>query len=380
MAAYGDCQRLRYLVYHYGGKGLQRKVAALPLVNGDYIHKALASLITGHDLDSLIDALSREYKADLLGRTIHGQVDLDFLIGEQLSLLEGLTRAWSRVRLPALLAEFDVVDVEKEIAWDMAPGIRVMLRMDAVLRRKRDRLLFVKDYKTVGAVYDDWGKKFEHDSQLLCYTQAAEAIYGEPIGGLLMEALVKGRRSKERSTTSPFNGLTIQQSPFCYAYKSRAKDSGLPIFERSWSRGAEKIPVHEMPGGISNWLDAEFSDLDLNELFVPLPAIKPSRRDQERWRDQMICQEDRISGDVLEAEHARLDWEEQQTDEAWHAFQFTLNKLFPQNHNHCHRYSFNHPCPMEQLCFTEEIEADPLNSGLYEARIPHHATEEEDAA
>lgn len=379
MAAYGDCRRLRYLTYHYAGKGISRTTASLPLINGDFVHKALACLIQGQDLDTVLDALSNEYRADMLGRTVHGELDLDFLINEQLTLLEGLVRAWHRVRLTPLLAEYDVVDVEREVEWELAPGITVMLRMDVVLRRKRDRLLFVKDFKTLGVLRDDWAKKFEHDTQLLCYTLAAEAIYHEPIGGLLMEALIKGRRATEKAITSPFHGLKIQQSTLCYAYRQRvAKGADLFVYEKAWSRGAEKVPVWELPGGIEHWLATEWSDLDCGELFVSLPAIKPIRRDQERWLAQMAYQEHTIEGDVEMVESLRLAFEEEQNDETWENYQDALNELFPQNHNHCFRYSFNHPCPNEQFCFTEAVEADPLGSGLYQVRVPHHATEDEE--
>ena len=42
----------------------------------------------------------------------------------------------------------------QEVSWTMGQGITVMLRMDAVLRRKADKLLFVKDFKTIGMAFD----------------------------------------------------------------------------------------------------------------------------------------------------------------------------------------------------------------------------------
>lgn len=316
--------------------------------------------------------MANDYRARVTGN--------DFLVAEQLCLLEGLVRAWNAVRLPALRREYDVVDVEKEIAWDVTPDIRLMVRMDAVLRRKVDGLLFVKDYKTVSAIYDDFGKKFEHDSQLLCYTLAAEAIYGEPIGGLLMEGVIKGKRAKDRASYSPYRDEIIQQSALCYAFKSPTKD-GFPLYERSWSRGAEKIPVWEMPGGIERWLATEWSPLDMQELFVTPLAIKPMRRDLERWQRQTIAQELRIQQDVAEAEglfNALLTCtdDDETAEKIWDQYQRVLDSLFPQNHNHCFRY-FGYPCAMERLCFTEAVENDPLNSGFYETRIPHHPTEDE---
>jgi hypothetical protein len=304
----------------------------------------------------------------------------DFLLNEQLCLLEGLVRAWHAVRLPKIQAEFDVVDVEKEIAWELAPGIRLMVRMDAVLRRKTDKLLFVKDYKTVSAVFDDFGKKYEHDSQLLAYTLAAEGIYNEPIGGLLMEGVIKGKRARDKALSSPFRDTIIQQSPLCYGYKAKVKNQpGQFLLERSWSAGAEKVPVWDMRGGIQEWLH-DWSPLDMAELFVVPPAIKPMRRDLERWHRQAVAQERQIQADVLFTQDDWTAFEKAigtpEEDAAWDTYQQALDTLFPQNHNHCFRY-FGYPCAMERLCFTEAIEADPLASGFYDERIPHHSTEED---
>lgn len=385
MASYQECHRLRYLTYHYGGKGLQRTSLGLPLINGDFVHLALARLIQGEDLNDVLSNLKEKYEAAVTSRGLAGEVDIEFLINEQLCLLEGLVRAWVRVRLKEILSEFLVVDVEREMAWKMAPDVTVMLRLDAVLRRKRDGLLFIKDYKTLSAIYDsDWGKRFEHDSQLLCYSLAAEELYGEPIGGLLMEGLIKGKRAKDRSQTSPFLDQVIQQSPLCYAYESRDKNTHLPLYEKSWGKGTIKVPVWELKGGIEAWLTTEWSDLDLQDLFLVLPPIRPVRRDQERWRNQVTAQErnlvldlaavKRLHDEALEGSPNDTDYEER-----WEIYYASLDEYFPQNHNHCFRY-FGHPCAMERLCFTEEIENDPFGSELYQTRVPHHSTEEEGGA
>lgn len=375
MAAYQDCKRLRYLTYHYAGRGLQRTTLGLPLINGDFVHLALARLLQGDDLELVLDELSAKYVAAIKERGLAGEPDLNGLIAEQLCLLEGLVRAWARVRLPAILREFTVVSVEQEYRYELAPNIIVMVRLDAVLRRKSDGLLFIKDFKTVSAIYDsDWGKKFEHDSQLLCYTLAAEGIFNEPVGGMLMEGLLKGKRALDKGVTSPFQGQVIQQSPLCYAYRQRERVTGQYVYDREWARGAEKFPIWDMPGGVRGWL-ADWSDLDLSELFVVLPAIRPERRDLERFRAQAAFQEETLRTQVDLVEAIREDAFTSGADEAWDSYELALNRLFPQNHNHCFRY-FGYPCAMERLCFTQAIEEDPLGSGFYQERIPHHATED----
>lgn len=379
IAAYRDCPRLRYLTYHFAGKGLQRTTLGLPLVNGDFVHLALARLLVGEDLDVVLAELSTKYRAAVLERGLAGEANVHGLIAEQLCLLEGLVRAWAQVRLPLILAEYLVVDVEREFEFTIAPGIVIMIRLDAVLRRKSDGLLFIKDYKTTTAIYDaDWGKKFEHDSQMLCYILAAESIFNEPIGGMLMEGLLKGKRAVDKGKTSAYYGQTIQQSPLCYAYRQRERVTGQYVYDHSWSKAAEKAPIWEMPGGVRAWL-ADWSPLDLADLFVVAPAIRPARRDLERYRRQVIYQEQQLQFTVMSAEALRAKAaSDQGTAADWTAYEENLDHHFPQNHNQCFRY-FGYPCAMERLCFTEGIEDDPIGSGFYQTRIPHHATEDEAA-
>lgn len=376
MGAFQNCPRLRYLTYHYAGKGLQRRSLALPLINGDFVHLALARLLTQEPLDDVIQDLSSKYRDAVMVRGIQG-VDTTFQINEQLCLLEGLVRAWDRVRKPSLLAEFEIADTpETEHEWELAPGIIVMVRMDAPLRRKRDGLLFIKDWKTTGGIYGpDWGLKYEHDSQILCYLSAAEAIFKEPIGGLLMEGILKGKRAIDKSSTSPFQGQRIQQSDLCYGFKVREKSTGLFFFERGWTKYGEKFPVWDMPGGIKEWLASEWSELDCQELFIPLPAIRPTKRELERWRRQMVHQEMAMFWEVEQVEGLRRIAVSTGTNMAWEAYDFALDAAFPQNRDYCYRY--NGPCSMHDACFVEEVGEDPIASGLYQERVPHHSTEEE---
>lgn len=52
-----------------------------------------------------------------------------------------------------------------------------------------------------------------------------------------------------------------------------------------------------------------------------------------------------------------------------------LDFFFPQHDNHCLRYGS--PCSFSEVCFNDMVGDDPLGSGLYQIRTPHHSTETE---
>ena len=371
--AYHDCKRLRFLNFHWGGPGLERKTLGLPLLNGQQLHNGLAGLLTGGRVDEIVTLVGDDYRriVDERGVLVEDPQAIEFLIAEQLALLEGLLRAWQRVRLPVVLDEYDVVSVELEQPWAIqGTDIIDMVRCDAVLRRKSDKVLFYLEFKSVSNPSDGWAQQWEHNSQLLANVRALETIYREPVGGVLIEGIVKGRRAVDKAMMSPFRGSIIQQSPITYGYKSRDYQTGAFHYDLVWSKSADKFATWEEMS-MEKWLD-HFTPADLEALFIPLPPIKPVLRDMERWERQTLAQERMVRDDV--AEIARIvegvAYGAHTIDDVEHA----LDARFPQNTNHCHRY-FGHPCAFAHICFNQQVSDDPIGSGLYIARRPHHDIE-----
>jgi hypothetical protein len=120
--SYHDCKRLRFLNFHWGGTGLERRALGLPLLNGGQLHNGLAGLLTGKTIAETMAAVAADYRSIVAERGIVSEDPnvVEHLINEQLTLLEGLLRAWQMVRLPAILAEYEVVSVELEQPWPIA--------------------------------------------------------------------------------------------------------------------------------------------------------------------------------------------------------------------------------------------------------------------
>lgn len=354
-----DCKRLRYLRYHYPDeegrrRGIQPKVKGLPLVSGSFIHKAIELHLTGTPLDDAIGYARGGYLLET------GKDEL--ACAEQLCLLEGLVRAWVRFRLPTLLDEYEVVSVEEDLDWPLDCQIVDMVKCDVILRRKSDGLLFILEFKTAKDTGMWWQQQWEHNTQVLANTQAIQEVLGEPIGGMLIEGMVKGRFAKDTQKGSPWFEKVIQHSPLCYIYKDIVE--GEAVYSTRYHPKAEKVAVWEEMG-VKAWVEAMTVD-ELGTLFTPVPPIKPRALDLLRWKQQTIYQERGIAADLAEIDEA----EDEETA------QRLLAERFPKNDGHCHRY-FGHPCPFEPLCFTSEVERDPIGSGRYVWRVPHHEQEME---
>jgi hypothetical protein len=356
IVAYANCPRLGYLTYDWGETGLEPVSLSLPLANGIAIHEILAAILTGTAPAVAISKALADYEALVHA---HGVVNedptsVDWLIQEQRTLLEGMIHAWLRVRYPVLRSEYDFLAVERELLWPLdAEGTIIdQIRCDVLARRKSDGGLFYLEWKTTTTGGDEWVKQWEHNTQLLANTLAVEELLHERCEGVLIEGLLKGRRKIDEAARSPFQGRKIQFSPLTYGYKHVATGEFSARYQGA--KGWYKIATwQEMP--VETWVSDVMTVEDCQGLFAPVPPIRPRRAHLDRWRGQTIA---------LEQERAaRLQILKTRPE--------ALDTLFPMNDEHCFRY-WGHPCPFEPLCFGDEVAQDPLGSGLYQPRQPHH--------
>lgn len=348
-------------------------------MTGIYVHEALAGILSTGNVEEALMAATTAYAAEVAQRGVSGIEDVEFLIREQTGLLEGLVRGWVAIRLPRLLEEFEVVSVEEEFEWEIAPGLIQMLRMDVILRHKIEKTLFILEFKTVANPGYAWQQQWERNIQFMSYTQALKEHSGEEVGGVMVEGLVKGSRKLETAASSPFNGRTLQNSPFCYAYRTSV--DGNPFYSPKWhaGKGWTKVALPEETLSIKEWTEIMDPDV-LREQFVTVPPISPLKEQIARWRRQVIAAESRfqVGLDEVKAATEILDHMRENADAEtiarWqHKVEETMDFYFPQHDNHCLRYGS--PCSFSEVCFNDLVGEDPLGSGLYTRRTPHHATE-----
>lgn len=372
IVAYKNCPRLGYLTYDRADHGLEPVAISLPLANGIAIHEAFEAILKGVDPDTVVSKTLADYDALLKERGVSGEdlVHPDVLLAEQKWLIEGLIRAWVRVRLPALRAEYDFVAIEKELLWPVGyladpnlPDNQLIdtVRCDVLARRKSDGGLFYIEWKTTTSGGEDWAKQWEHNTQLLANTLAIEEVLSERCEGVLIEGIIKDRRAIDKARTSPFFGQRIQQSYLCYGYKHEVTGEYRSSYTQA--KGWRKIAAyHEPDMTCAKWVNEVMAFEDLQGLFAPLPPIRPNPEQLRKWRIQTIA-------------------EEQERQTKLHIVRSTedptaIDVCFPQNDDHCFRY-WGHPCAFEPLCFRSQIAEDPEGSGLYRPRVSHHTTPKE---
>jgi hypothetical protein len=278
-------------------------------------------------------------------------------------------RAWHQHRLPHILGEYEILDAEVEFPHVLTEGLEQMVRLDARMRHREMGGLEILEFKTVSSPSYDWEQQWERNLQIITNSRGVEQFYGERCEGVKIEGLVLGMRRMENAKSSPFKGLKIRDTPYCYAWKTKdAFDN--TVYERSYqaARIWKKCAIYDEPGMTPTKWVATFTEKELNNLFVPRPSVRPVPRLVERWRQQTVAQELRI--------HAALDKYEMLMAEGleWEAEE-VLYRTFPQHVGACKKY--HAPCAFEDACFDDGIGKDPVGSGLYQIRVPHHTAEEE---
>lgn len=380
-----ECERKRFLNYDWSidgaPMGIQRKASSLPLLNGIEIHEAHARVLAGQDIEAVVGVMRERYIAQVKERGVYGHEDLDGLVTEQLALLEALLRLFVKEWLPRILDEYDVVTIEKQMDWVLAPGLVQKLRFDTVLRRKADGQLVILDYKSMSYVSDAWGKKLERATQTALYVLAAQELFGEPVE-IAYLGMMKGAYRKDTAKSSPWYEQKIQSSPLLYAYALKG-DVG-NIYQSEWTnkKGYKKVRTYEeMP--IKDWVDWLWVNerKTAKELFVFNPPIAQTPQAMERRRE-LVVREELAYVDRVQRYHAMRDKALREGNEVLlkKAQDYLDFVAAPMRDEQCFKYGEESVCQFYGVCHTEGVFDRVLEDGEFEPRIPHHNTELEEAA
>ncbi len=371
-----ECERKRYLNYDLDvegiSTGIQRRSASLPLLNGTEIHEAHAKVLAGQDLDSVVAEMRERYAATVATKGIYVSDDVEHMVREQINMLEALLRAFTRLILPRILSEYDVVNIEQSHDWELAPGLVQKLRFDTIVRRKSDRMLAILDWKSMAYISDAWEQKLERSRQTALYTQAAEELYGEPVE-MMYVGMVKGAWRKDTAKASPFYNQRIQATPFLYAYTLDHENYQTAYTSR---KGFHKVRTYEeMP--VEKWVDWLFKHEPavVNEQFTIIPGFAPTLRERRRVKELVIREELKFVNDI--ALYKDLAARAAQTGDSIlqnQAEDFLDFVAAPLREENCFKYGQDNRCPFYAICFNEGALAHALVDGEFEVRSPHHGT------
>jgi hypothetical protein len=429
----GRCPRQRYLTYHWGptGYGITTKQDSLPLATGIYVHRGIAAfgeiLLKSDRLPTLDETrgIITEVRADYVARVeargflgILGSEHTTETITEQSCLISGLLWALRLKFLPWLHQTYRIISVEQErvhfldctcgagplpLADHIArqcQGRVLMLRNDILAMRREGGTLAYFEAKTTGWESDAWAEQWESDPQLGIGTLDVQKHFGAEVTELYILGLNKGRRVRDKGDPE---GRRKQQSSLVYGYKRPgnpplSSDDWLPAYEwtdpttgdtKRASRAHRRTGIWELAQSDDvTWNSYRGQDPNLNaeEYWVRmLPnsvlekicfLVGPMNRQDHQIasvRTTMAAEEERWQGILWDLYEAQLThpW-------ASPEFQHRLDQLVPQSWN-CRPFGKDHQCEQFAICHQHEGWQDPIGSGRYQPRLPHHTTELEQA-
>lgn len=403
-------------------RGWERRSLSLPLATGGWCHRVAQGMFviaSGGNLSALWNEVLREVSPELadaseslcvlpgaisyaqwigqcvlgyraeakrrgldLGLQMDGSVPeeavAERVIEEQGALLEAFGWAFLRVRLPRLLEEYELVDVEREEVSLLSADVGLQGRCDAVLRRRSDQRLFIYNLKTSSNPSDKrWQDHWQVDQQLMTETLAVERRLNERVYGVIIDGFDKGQRVrmdfcsfKER----PKDGVAWyegQRSRLIYGYKCEETVPGRPTlydYEGTTRKGWEKFAVWldavdvKALGATAverwiNWLPQE----QVEASFVTLPPIMREDRKVQRKVNQMVHTEQRIRS-------ARNSYDAATSDRSREEH---LDVFFGTNEHSCH---YPYRCWAYAICHED---VDPSQDGRFVPRKANHPVEGE---
>ena len=366
--AHQKCPRLRYWGYEWEDIGLDTKGISFPLLTGTYVHKLLEKVPTG-DWEAAIPIVLGHYEGSASINNPDPTEDYLFLVEEQCALVEALIRGFVALRWPRLEREYKVLEVEKEYTLDLGSGVKLMTRLDWLVERKSDKRLYIVNFKTTKEANHFWVKQWPYDMQTISEVLPVEAERGVKLGGVLIEGLVKGRKSVQYPRDS---GNWYHSNVLTWAWR---KAGSPPMEEEQWAsryeweedgrkrrlgKGWQRVPAwRDYPGGIKAWVEWVLANDPgaAESCFVTIPPILRDEHEIEEWKLAVVNQENEI----------RTGREAVQADPT------LLPILFPKHtaNGNCVRPS---ECPFLDCCWGVSGD-DPLGTGRYQRRVPNHPQE-----
>ena len=383
-----DCAHMRALNYHSdgvggwvgSGGGLQPG-GLVPAKQPSYfqlgtnLHNALEAVSIGVDPYTVQSQIWEfESLADNLDFGSSNEIDPKIGVREGATFIEAAMWAYLDVALPRLLAEYSVEQVEYEInvplkslpcahspttpdpllallecTYCAGTGERPLIwqsKPDMILRRKRDKALFVLDFKSSGQKHSgaDLEKQFQHSTLVQAQMASVEYAFSEDCLGFIYQGIYKGYRERK---VNKILGYKRQVSPLVYAYCDTTIADGLskPVTSHdNWRTGPPKL-LADLPMSIREYVLSLPQEVKEAQFMLTAAPIGFDPAKVKQWRDEVWAEERR-----------------------W----VTPTAPFPSNDNHCFRYGVNHSCMYLSCCYSANVKADPLGSGLYVPRVPHH--------
>jgi hypothetical protein len=313
-----------------------------------------------------------------------------------------------QARLDALLLEKDTDDLYVQSfktakQWDNRTDKQNQHDMQGLSEIASVELRLAKLWHAVHSAGDSAGDNSAVDNPVADLVAGLRGIHPEllrvlkkapappEIQGIRMEYLIKGARKRKQGDET---GPKIQHSPLIRAWRNQGVVPGADQYAWTWEwkdeMGKKKAlnwqhwkPFNvwdSIPGGVKHWVEQMLAPDEmgysrvqkeggscLEQQFVcPVPTFRHPD-DMRNWFEQTKHQESEIAKQVLVLQDAIRE-------HGWGSsvVRSLLNVWFPQYRRSC---DWPDACEFTEVCFGAAVGADPMGSGLYRARVPHHEPE-----
>jgi hypothetical protein len=365
------CRREGWWRYHYpngGAGGIEPIQPNFDQGFGTIMHQGTQMLMRGQLMEDALYATGMAMEGLCL-LTKEPNPDQWMLIGA--GLLWGI---YLRV-LPRIREEYDLVSIEEEFEielarWQGSDGIERILvyqvTPDTLWRHKIAKHLVYLELKTTGWIDDNWIKSWNKKPQLHTTTWAIEqkrkaAGLEEPIEYVQIVGLYKGRKGWKQEERG------LRASVFGRGWRQEGVAGILPTLwsaEERKGKGWASTSVAEYEGGIGHWIQAMPTTI-LDAQFPMTPPIIYRQDLVSAYLRQIVYREQEISEAKLEMMNMGPTP--------------VLDRVWRQNFDACEasHLRFNKDCPYNMACHLRNVTLDPMASGQFRARVPHHRAERE---
>lgn len=352
-----ECRRAGYLSRAWGGTGLVPKSISWDLVYGNIMHKWLNELAVNGKLDfAAIRSNVYTEAAKVFGDSLHAK--------DWAAQAEGLLRAFCETVWPLWMAEYEVLEPEAWIEWQIQPGFKWRARRDLLLISKHDSHISYREYKTASTKEPDYFAAYAKDVQVHTGMLVEKYANGREVRDAVVQSFYKGYKDKK---------LKTQRSVFSHGYVNR-EYSMSPEYKAEYTRakGWELFSTFDEFPTLQPWLTYlknKHPEM-VNETLGRTAPIFP-REDivQKYFKQQMIRQKEIAEGIELLQKALTVDEVED-----------ILDKYWAQNFDKC-QPKWGYDCEFLPICWQSWVGADPLGSGLFDRydEAKAHAAEIENA-
>ena len=345
------CPRGRFWSTEFGGRGIAPAGKSFDLEFGTLVHEGVEAAVAH---SNAVPVLAADVVQQKVANFVRANGGDEMQAHQWAAIGYGLVAGFMRSVWPQLQQEYELVATEREVLLPLTKDLTLQARPDLVLRNRNTGALWNFELKTTGYIEAQWLQSWTKAPQLQLTVLAAEQSFGEPFAGSVVVGLYKGRKGRDGR----------QSSPFAWGWRTEDLPGILrPQFsyEEQRRKGWERFLTNGYPGGVAQWVADMPSELLANQFVMTEPIFV--RRDLvDALVRQVIAREDEIA---RAATRFAVDGV---------VTPAVLDEVFPQYFNNC-TPAFGHACEFNEPCWVPWVGRDPLASGLFQPREPHHEAE-----